>query len=674
MLAAVRLPRKIDIVHWRERAWRFAQSERGRDTLCLAFILALVSVMLRRCLVGDPPIGHDHPVHLVRIWQFGHTLLHHPLAPWRWSHLWFAGYPQNVVYPIGADLFVLTIKALSLNLLSLTSAYALAFFLFYFFYGASTYLFVRHAVQSRIAAVLAAVFLLTDRGSNDTGGWFWIVDVGVWTSAFGMAPVLIALLLINGLFDKIDNRRVVAAALCLGFAFLCHPLHLIFAALAVPLLCLSRYLNGEPTCWRKSFLALALIIGIAACIASYWFVPYFPTSSYVIPTHWNNPSLQEIGQGFAAARFFDRMNPFAATLGFVGMLALLAARQTLALFMSIFVFVALTLGSSTFAGLLGAGVEEWAQKHIIVARFLMLAKPFWYGAAGFGIVAVARGVQSLGQRGGRTHLGLRVDFRLIITVLLAGPIALYFFASFIGLEVKQPATWLSDRKDNLARQEFIDWAHSWLDRQDGFFRIAHGFQYNDHGLADLAIALPYPFYEVQQTPTGHFNYDIHGSSNGALRATNVRFLLSRAPLPQREDVTLRKIFRESLFLYEFRDWNPQPFEIDGSGTVDVVSWTNDDIVLRAAPDAQGTLRLNVSIYPKWHATLNDAPLPITPAEAPGAPHSAFMTVPLRPGTIRFQFRQGAIDYIGTVAALIGLTTCVALLKSSRVERWLKMSI
>ena len=135
--------------------------------------------MLFRCLRGDWLIGHDHPVHLFRIWQLGETLRQHPFSPWTWGHRWFAGYPQNAVYPIGADLFVLAFRALSFGALSLGRAYGLAFWVFYCLYGYAIYFFVRSAFASRTAGLFAAIFLLTDPGSDDVGGWFYTVDVGV---------------------------------------------------------------------------------------------------------------------------------------------------------------------------------------------------------------------------------------------------------------------------------------------------------------------------------------------------------------------------------------------------------------------------------------------------------------------------------------------------------------
>ena len=71
--------------------------------------------------------------------------------------------------------------------------------------------------------------------------------------------------------------------------------------------------------------------------------------------------------------------------------------------------------------------------------------------------------------------------------------------------------------------------------------------------------MPYPFYKVWPTPSGHFEYDINASSNEAFRAVNVRFALAKQAI-SRSDFTLEKVFNQQLWLYRFVDWNPQPFE------------------------------------------------------------------------------------------------------------------
>jgi len=180
--------------------------------------------------------------------------------------------------------------------------------------------------------------------------------------------------------------------------------------------------------------------------------------------------------------------------------------------------------------------------------------------------------------------------------------------------------------------------------------------------------VPRPFYKIWITPTGHFKYNIASGSNEALRAVNVRFALSEHPLAPRADFRLVQIFDGKLWLYEFRDWNPVPFEIKGEGAVELTQFRDEDIELRAGPGAHGLLRLNVTYFPKWRATRDGVPIPIASVPLDGVENSAFMQVELLPGTYHFHYQKGASDYLGTVLCLLGVTGCVLLANWERLFR------
>ena len=668
-------PSHLDPADWPQRCVAFTRSEAVREVASVAFIAALAATMLWRCLRGDWPIGHDHPAHLFRIWQFGQTLRHHWFSPWNWSHQWFTGYPQNVIYPVGGDLFVLAIRALSLGTLSLGKAYGLAFLIFYFLYGYAVYFFVRHAVESRIAALIAVVFLLTDPGSNDIGGWFWLVDLGVWTAALGMVPALLGIVAAAKLLERPTARTAAVLALCVGLALLCHPLHLIFFGLAMPLLLVSRYLTTAARVPRRAILLLLLAGAIGLLIACYWLVPYLVAAPYAAEAGFRGATLENAGDALTGGRLFVRMNYLAAAFGLFGAVYLLATRQTLPMFMGLFIFAAIAVSTTSFAGLFGHKIAQLLGKYIIANRLLMLAKPFWYGAAGFLIVVSWRAIAPFGKssEGSTPSKGewIRHGVLILVVAILAGPLAFYFVGTFIRGEVKRPTIWHSERRDLQARDDFIAWCRSNLNQRGQFFRIAHGFDWNDHDLTDLAVDVPYPFYKIGETPTGHFRYAMSSSTDVALRAANVRFVLARHPLPLRPALQLRQIFGQKLWLYEFRNWNPVPFEINGTGPVDLVSFTNEEIILRAGAAAQGVLRLNVTYYPKWRATRDGAPTEIVKVAVPGVDHSALMQVQLRPGTYRFRYVKDFSDYIGSVLSIIGIAASVLLFNDRRVSDFVK---
>ena len=253
-------------------------------------------------------------------------------------------------------------------------------------------------------------------------------------------------------------------------------------------------------------------------------------------------------------------------------------------------------------------------------------------------------------------------FRSFVCVCLV-PLLYPCIQTFVHEEVLRPTKWAADRPDLVARAAFIKWANTELPHSSGFFRIAHGFDQDEHSLTDLGIDVPYPLYKIFRTPTGdHFKYALGSDSNAALRAVNVRFVLAEHPL-NRADFLLQRNFGQGMLLYTFKNWNPQPFEIlQGGGGVQLEQFEDETIVLRADSTAHGLLRLNVTYFPKWHASRDGQSVPIKPISVPGVSDSLFMQVPLAPGLYRFEYRRGFSDYAGSILCLVGIAGCVALAK------------
>ena len=646
-------------------------SNKFREGLCIALILALATTMLSPVFRGDWPVGHDHPVHLFRIWQLEQTIRHGGL-PWTWSHRWFAGYPQNVVYPIGADLLVIAVHAASFGLLKIGQAYGIAFWLFYAAYGYAVFFFVRRATGSRAAGLIAVLFSLTDPGSNDVGGWFWVVDVGVWTSVLGLVPALIGTVKLCDLLEKPGPSVAASVALCLGLALLCHQIHFIFFGLFIPLLCLSRYLCAIETDWQRAFKWLAVAMAVGFCLAGFWYVPYAAAIPYAGEIGSQGRDLAQLGGALAAGTLFPRMHFLAVAFGLIGSIGLLCTRRPLAVCSSLFILTAARVSSPTFADFLVTPMADWLRHHIVADRIFVLIKPFWYGAAGFAMVCSWRAAWRFASRAEEPDLNsrpnrlgkLRRMAPLVVGCIVAFPVAAIALHTFYRDEIRRPTMWHSERRDEDARQQFVAWSREALNPTE-FGRIAHGFEYNDHDLTDLGIDVPYPFYKVSPTPSGHFKYDINASSNEAFRAVNVRFALAKQAI-SRPDFALEKIFNQQLWLYRFVDWSPQPFEIHGSGQVRLIRFDAEEIRLQADAAASGRLRLNVSYFPKWRATRDNISIPIQAVSLPGIANSGFMETELRPGEYRFFFCRSWTDYAGTGLFLLGMGAWLFLRKWERL--------
>ncbi|HSH37695.1 MAG TPA: hypothetical protein VK993_02820, partial [Chthoniobacterales bacterium] len=251
---------------------------------------------------------------------------------------------------------------------------------------------------------------------------------------------------------------------------------------------------------------------------------------------------------------------------------------------------------------------------------------------------------------------LRNGLLLLLVAVFAAPLLFMTVKAFVRHEVLRPTRWHSKREDLAARAELIDWFGKEVAGDRRFFRIAHGFDPDNHELSDLALALPFPFYKTSFTPTGHFKFGLFEGSAAALRATNVRFVVASTVL-RRPELRLMRTFGGRLRVYGYNAWNPQPFEIIGGGEVVLRKFTGKEIELHAKRGAQGQLRLNVSHCPKWRATRDRVPVPITPVPLPNMERSMLMQVPLEPGTYRFRYHRHPVDYAGTALCLVGVTGC-----------------
>ncbi|MBA2269144.1 MAG: hypothetical protein H0W20_00910 [Chthoniobacterales bacterium] len=427
-------------------------------------------------------------------------------------------------------------------------------------------------------------------------GW---VDAGVWTAALGLIPALIGTARIAALLARPRGRTAAGVAVCVGLALLCHPIHLVYFAIAVPLLCACRFYSEEHTAWRPALLLLVGALLSGALIASFWLVPYFSAAAYASEIGTPGPTLADLGNGIVAGDLFSRMLPLAMAFGLVGSLLLLKARTPLVLFSGLMVFVCLALSSSSYLQLFGTEIVERAHDRIVFPRFLMLAKPFWYVAGAWLLVQCIMVAGRAGEATRtRTASAIRRAALLVFVAVMVAPLLFQATRAFMRNEVLRLTEWNSKREDRSARVAFAEWAQTEFQNTPGFFRIAHGIGEDGHRLSDLALYLPYPFYKASFTPTGHFKHNIDASSPEAFRATNVRYVLSGAPL-DREDLQLVTIFPPQLNVYEFKEWNPGPFVIsEGAGEVELIKFEGEEIVLRAGAGAHGRLRLNVSYFPK----------------------------------------------------------------------------
>jgi hypothetical protein len=663
------------------------------DAVCVSVLVALTLVMLGGVAMGDRPISFDHTVHYFQAWLLKERFFQD--GWFFWSNLWFAGYPVNYTYPVGAYLWIGLVHALTLGTLTFGGAYAVAFWLFFVVHGVSVYVLGR-LTFNRVVGLSAAVLYLLDRGANSAGGWFWTVDIGTWPIAFSIAFSTIATALLARILEGGTRRDGVWCAVCVGVALLSHPLQLVY----LPILCataaaLSFFTIG----WARLRTAAphaAAAIGFGLLIGALWYVPFLAYADYARAYGWQWASLEQIGANVYQGTLFpagatlttrelipsiatsyvpetvDGLAVYVTVLSIIALPILLLSRRLLPLLVSTLTFLLLVGASSSLHDALGLSTWWGGYHHMEWARLSMLFKPFMCVGAAVGVWAIWRGLQHSAASIQLRPVGLWQE-----AARVAAAVALVLWPTLPGIVValnrhvfQTTATKSGDlfTSDRAAVVQWIRDAHA---RDPRFFRVAaRGSGVSDHSLIDLGTELPVPMIHLGYTPAVPFRYTLGDSgeflavpqdSNEMFQTLNVRYVISKVAETKPDWRHVRQF--GGLALYEFADWNPNPFVVtEGHGDVVLGRFEDEVIDFTVIPGAKGKLRLNVSYFPGWSARRNGEPIPIDVSAA--GQGTGFITVDLSPGVYELRFSRGAAEWLGLVMALVGVGGLVLYASSS----------
>ncbi len=258
---------------WTFRGRTFRVTQRTLDLLVFIGLLALAAAILPELAQGHRPVNRDHPVHYFKAWQ----LKEHFLGEGRiygWSHLWYAGYPAQTLYPIGADLMVIVIWALGLGFMSFSSAYAYAFLIFWFVQGWSLYA-VGRATVGRWAGLLAGIFVMADTASFRFGGWTYAGEWGVWPNSLSVGFAMLGVAQLPAVLQKHDSWVPVSLfGLWTGLGLISHPMQIMHTAIIIPVACLVLLTTQKEASRLLGLARLALGAAIGAGIGALWVLPF----------------------------------------------------------------------------------------------------------------------------------------------------------------------------------------------------------------------------------------------------------------------------------------------------------------------------------------------------------------------------------------------------------------
>ncbi|MDD9940960.1 MAG: hypothetical protein OXU20_07990, partial [Myxococcales bacterium] len=312
---------------------------------------------------------------------------------------------------------------------------------------------------------------------------------------------------------------------------------------------------------------------------------------------------------------------------------------------------------------------EWKEglKYVQPERFRILAKPWWFTAAAYALVTLIQRAWARPRAPNHAEPkpvwatpARRFAFSALLAFLVT-PIVLSFLSEYWHSQVIHQLQPESSRRLRDERQQFVEWMRANHPQPSPFFRVGVVVDRRDNQFADLGTELDVPVYILGFVPASPFVFKVGSASAAILQAVNVRYILAPHRLGKRKKLELPvaklnlvKRFG-ALRLYEYEDWARQPFAItEGSGDVELERFDNEQIVLRAAPGSKGRLRVNVSSYPRWRATLNGAKVPIRRLRVDNDRRTGFMSVALKPGRYVFAFRRGLSERLSPLLLLIGL--------------------
>lgn len=640
------------------------------DVFYVAVLVCVASVMMSEILGGERPVSHDHTVHYFKAWQMHEYFLSQGRLQ-GWSHRWFAGDPVNYLYPIGADLWVNLVYALSFGLMTFSQAYARAFWLFHVFTGYAGYRFGR-VVGGPHVGLVTGLLMLTDLSEFRLGGWAYTINYGVWPQALALDFALLALCSVPAIVQGRRLGPIGAFGFFMGLAILSHPIVLLFLPAVLALVVLATCFADDARGAAGVFRLLAGYV-LAVVVSAVWLVPFWSVrgESSVMGIWWD--SAYEMGKGLLD------LDAFPGTLGWVlacGVLALAVVLRTRRFVLLFTAFGALgvpVVFGSTFVDELHLASLSTAITKVQFIRMATMVKPFWFALAAFLLVAVfARARVLLDEHtpsspgaGSRT-IG-RAGLALVVA-WMALPILVPAGQAFWTRHVAKALVTESDRPLAQDRRAMVAWVKQHLPRQ-GFYRLGI-MTGHFHDLFDLGAEINQPLFKRGFTPATNFVYRMRDEHRAIFEAVNLRYALSKRWLP-REDWSLLQRFN-GYGVYEFKHWNPQPFRVlEGAGDVKVERFRDEEIVLRAAPGAHGVLRLNVSYFSRWQATRDGQPVPIGVSYLPESPDdTGFMTVPLTPGRYRFAFERTAGDRAALPITLVGLLVSAGLALADRRRRGL----
>lgn len=595
----------------------------------------------------------DHPFHIAR----AETLLRALAAghPLRWIGNHQGGYPVEF-YPLGVAWLDVGLWGAFFGQLPMAAIHKLVIILIYLAPGLAYALMARRDRWPLGVALLAFAAHVAIPGGEYSGGYHELVDWGLVTNVAANVALLFVLVWLTSYLDTGSRPAAAGAAIAAAFAIASNPRTGIALAVvgvgAWLALALRPRQETDRATLRRLTGRLALVGSVAALLAApeivallrfqhlYYFVRY---SSYPALTAYLHASEQAVSWPVLL-------------LGAGGLLAGLAlprrpvmrvAAVTLAL------YVAVTAVLSTHGGGL---VEQLETPRLMPFQRLLtlyLAAVAVYGIIGWLTVG-------FGPRAAPLSDALTVGITALTVLIFVGPLG-HVPADYRGLYPVQTSatTSLADY------EEAVSAANAAAPPGTAILVLGSQLSWHEHFWAIVQNARPYFFDDWlwfwQTRQPGPYNSQIEHSydPSGMTSTLSPAFLSEQgigavivtdtARTSQLGSITafagaapnLEPVQRGSFSVFKVR----APTDIVTLAGLNPTSLTVNDQSLQATgTSAGGTATIRRNWFPRWRATINGKPVPITETA------DGYMSVPLPAGHVKLTLTY-AVDWLDWLARL-----------------------
>ncbi|NUN12522.1 MAG: hypothetical protein HUU55_02665 [Myxococcales bacterium] len=618
------------------------------------FPILLTAVIVAQCwpwFLGHMSLRGDHPIHLFKAWVLWERLLP-DLDIMGWSHDLHAGYPANMLYPPGVDLWICLYRVLTLGLFDWMTTYAHAFALAMWFSTLAIYsLGVR--LVGRGAAFIGTLLFVLDKGGFNEGGWSFSIVDGVWGQllalAFGCLGIR-SLVTLYGLGSVVDVppssssvvQAVFSAAGYGAVACLCHPNGLLFVVITYGIAVIMAAVSQLHKLPSVLLLGGAVAALLSACCA-FFYVPLMGFGDYLFNLADAPQTTAALAERALDGTFFRHTLGLPVFLGLWGAVLALVTRRQGAMFCAAIlgVFVALSM-THVVIELRLFDIHPFFAK-LDYRRFLFMAKLPLFLLAGTALVIVWTQIRT--KPNGDSH------WKTLAPVFLASLCLAPLVAPMVETlrdSGESKVRFAEDEWDWPALVSFFEYAKTLNDGQP--YRIAY---VDDHDLHTWGVVPPlngHPMYKVGFMPVDTFSGRFSVWDPETFRKLGVRYAVTRRKSDNNHiGFQLIKTFAAPkgppVLVFELNDFRFEPWEVVGSAAVELVEWEREQVVLNVSQVTPGDkVTLRVAYFPGWTATLNGQPLAVEPTVYDPRMAVRLMTVsPSEDGLLRFEWNKSPVQ-------------------------------